>query len=52
MNLPIEEKLEFMSEVLENFTKNFEVVTMRRHAKIASESSLRGVRVQQLKPAL
>jgi hypothetical protein len=51
MNLPIEEKLEFMSEVIERFSKNFEVVTMRRHVQIASESSLRAVNVQQLKPA-
>ena len=33
MNLPIEKKLEFVSEILESFTDKFEVVNMRRHAQ-------------------
>ncbi len=45
MNLPIEEKLEFMSEVLENFDRKFEVVNMRRHAQMVSETKLPEVRV-------
>jgi len=32
MNLPIKQKLEFVSEILETLTDNFEVVNMRRHA--------------------
>lgn len=32
MNLPIEKKLEFVSEILEIFTGKFEVVNMREHA--------------------
>lgn len=32
MNLPIEQKLEFLSDILETFTGKFEVVNMRRHA--------------------
>ena len=35
MNLPIEKKLEFVSEILEIFTTKFEVVNMRKHAEIA-----------------
>ncbi len=34
MNLPIEKKLEFVSEILEIFTNKFEVVNMRRHAEV------------------
>ena len=33
MNLPIEQKLEFVSEILETFTDKFEVVNMRQHAE-------------------
>jgi peptidoglycan-N-acetylglucosamine deacetylase len=33
MNLPIERKLEFLSEILEIFTDKFEVVNMRQHAE-------------------
>jgi hypothetical protein len=32
MNLPIEKKLEFVSEILEIFTGKFEVVNMLEHA--------------------
>lgn len=32
MNLPIEQKLEFVSEILDLYTKHFDVVTMREHA--------------------
>jgi peptidoglycan-N-acetylglucosamine deacetylase len=34
MNLPVEEKLEFLSEILETFTGKFEVVNMRKHADL------------------
>lgn len=33
MNLPVEEKLEFMGEILEMFAGKFEIVNMRRHAE-------------------
>lgn len=33
MNLPVEEKLEFVGEILETFTGRFEVVNMREHAR-------------------
>lgn len=32
MNLPFDEKLEFLSEILKTFTDKFEVVNMREHA--------------------
>lgn len=33
MNLPIDKKLEFVSEILKTFSDKFEVVNMREHAK-------------------
>lgn len=45
MNLPLEEKLEFVTEVLASFTKSFEVVNMRRHSEFAARRDLRKVRV-------
>jgi peptidoglycan/xylan/chitin deacetylase (PgdA/CDA1 family) len=33
MNLPIEQKLEFVGEILETFSGKFEIVNMRRHAE-------------------
>jgi peptidoglycan/xylan/chitin deacetylase (PgdA/CDA1 family) len=41
MNLPVEKKLEFLSEILEVFTGKFEVVNMRRHAFEAAKQNLR-----------
>jgi peptidoglycan/xylan/chitin deacetylase (PgdA/CDA1 family) len=35
MNLPIEKKLEFVSEILETLGEKFEIVNMRRHADSA-----------------
>ncbi len=32
MNLPVDKKLEFLSDILETFTDKFEVVNMRQHA--------------------
>ncbi len=40
MNLPLQEKLEFVSEILETFGENFEIVNMRRHAAKVSEEKL------------
>lgn len=41
MNLPVEEKLEFLSEILEIFTDKFEVVNMREHAKKVAAGHLK-----------
>jgi peptidoglycan-N-acetylglucosamine deacetylase len=41
MNLPVEKKLEFLSEILETFTDKFEVVNMRKHAGNVQSSELR-----------
>ena len=40
MNLPIEKKLEFVSEILEVFTQKFEVVNMRSHVNFVSNSEI------------
>lgn len=40
MNLAIEEKLEFVSEILEIYTKEFDVVDMRTHADSVSDQDL------------
>ncbi len=37
MNLPIEEKLEFVGEILEMYADEFEVVNMRKHADSVKE---------------
>ncbi len=41
MDLPLEKKLDFVSEILDEFENQFTVVTMREHAKAASERQLR-----------
>jgi peptidoglycan/xylan/chitin deacetylase (PgdA/CDA1 family) len=38
MNLPTEKKLEFVSEILETFAKEFEIVNMRKHADSVKEN--------------
>ena len=40
MNLPVKEKLEFVSEILETFAGKYEIVNMRRHADIAAKRDL------------
>ncbi|MGI8469385.1 MAG: polysaccharide deacetylase family protein [Pyrinomonadaceae bacterium] len=40
MNLPVEEKLEFLGEILDAFGENFEIVNLRRHAQKAAENNL------------
>jgi len=37
MNLPIEQKLEFVSEILETFGEKFEIVNMRQHAETVKD---------------
>lgn len=46
MDVNIEEKLKFMGEVLDQYCKKFEVVNMRKHAQIVSETPLREVRIE------
>jgi peptidoglycan/xylan/chitin deacetylase (PgdA/CDA1 family) len=43
MNLPIEKKLEFLSDILEIFSKKFEIVDMRRHAELADTEKLKSL---------
>lgn len=40
MNLPVEEKLEFLGEILDSFAAKFEVVNVRKHAKDAASGNL------------
>ena len=40
MNLPIEQKLEFLSEILETFGKSFSILNMRQHAKVVANQNL------------
>ena len=41
MNLAVEEKLEFVSEILEMLTAKFDVVNMRKHAQTVEKENLR-----------
>lgn len=43
MNLPVEKKLEFLSEILEAFTGKFEVVNMREHARNVAAGDLKSL---------
>ncbi len=47
MNLPLEKKLELVSEILETFGKDFEIVNMRRHAQKVAEDELPVISVNQ-----
>jgi hypothetical protein len=49
MNLPIEEKLEFIGEIIDAFTGKFEVVNMREHAKTVGGASLKSLTVETAK---
>ncbi len=40
MNLPIEKKLEFLSEILEYFGKSFSILNMQKHAQMAAKGNL------------
>ncbi len=40
MNLPLEKKLEFLSDILETFQKSFSVVNMRQHAESVGKTNL------------
>lgn len=40
MNLPVEKKLEFLSEILESFQNKFSVVNMQSHAREAAQRNL------------
>jgi peptidoglycan-N-acetylglucosamine deacetylase len=41
MNLPLEQKLEFLSEILETFGKSFSILNMRQHAKAVADTDLK-----------
>jgi len=46
MNLPIEQKLEFVSEILETFGEKFEIVNMQQHAEtVKDEVQIRRISV-------
>lgn len=40
MNLPLEKKLEFVSEILETFGKSFSILNMQKHAREAAKQNL------------
>ncbi len=40
MNLPIEKKLDFLSEILETFGKSFSISNMRQHAESVAKTNL------------
>ena len=41
MNLPVEKKLEFLSDILESFQNRFSVVNMQTHAREAAKQNLK-----------
>ena len=43
MNLPVEEKLEFVGEILETFSEKFEIVNLRRHAESVETEKIRSL---------
>lgn len=43
MNLPVEEKLEFVGEILEMFAAKFDIVNMRRHAELVKDDDLKSL---------
>lgn len=40
MNLPVEKKLEFVGEILEDFGKSFSILNMQKHASAAAKENL------------
>ncbi len=40
MNLPLEKKLEFLSEIIETFSSKFEIVNMKKHADFVRDKNL------------
>ena len=51
MNLPVGEKLEFLSEIIDAFTDKFEVVNMREHAHFVQLSPLKTRASEIIAPA-
>lgn len=43
MNLPVEEKLRFLGEIIDTFIGKFEVVNMREHARLAGQENLKSL---------
>jgi peptidoglycan-N-acetylglucosamine deacetylase len=53
MNMPVEQKLEFVGEILDTLAGKFEIVNMHRHAQEASSRNLRNVESRvELRPAV
>lgn len=48
MNLPVEKKLEFLSEILETFAESFSIVNMQKHADFVRESDLKTRHVAEI----
>lgn len=48
MNLPVEKKLEFVSEILEIYTNEFEVVDMQTHANSVKRGNLQMRKMEEL----
>ncbi|MCB1024700.1 MAG: polysaccharide deacetylase, partial [Acidobacteria bacterium] len=40
MNLPLDEKLEFVSEILETYAQSFSIVNMQEHAQVVAKTEL------------
>ncbi|MBA2737603.1 MAG: polysaccharide deacetylase family protein, partial [Pyrinomonadaceae bacterium] len=49
MNLPVEQKLEFVSEILETFGEKFEIVNMRQHAATVRRENIKSLIVETAK---
>ena len=49
MNLPVEQKLEFVSEILETFGEKFEIVNMRQHAATVRRENIKSLIVERAK---
>lgn len=48
MNLPIEKKLEFLSEILGTFAESFSIVNMQKHADFVRESALKTRQIAEI----
>lgn len=48
MNLPLQEKLEFVCEILEAYAKEFEVVDMKTHANSIQQKEIKSRRMEEL----
>jgi hypothetical protein len=51
MNLPIEEKLEFVGEILKKFCEKFDVVNLREHARNVKTDKVRSLNYGKVQTA-